>query len=332
LDGQKKEETLDEGKGLGINIIRGMEDDLQLPPYSKAEESKALWKPLAEQLRQRMKARGWEDRLVLGLASDTLPTKQVVQLFQEIFPGVRWMVVAHGPGGDLCGIPFALREVVFAAHFITYPEAKTRLGWKINKFQFPAKGGEWISQTKAEFPRRILDCSPLLAYRLLPEQEIMGDQRGFGWFGADFWPVLKQAGGGFHRIGSVLDRYPLTIWGSLGIQNGTPAVLGAGKDGAVSTARLEMMREGLQECEARIFLEETLLDEGKKGKLGEALAGRCQAALNERTLDIERGINGGQTVEQEQQLGLRWYLASGWRERSNELYALAAEVAQKMGH
>ena len=304
-----------------LNPATGEVADLQLPLYTKTEESKALWKPLAEQLRLRMKARGWEDRMVLALASDANPSREVVQFFQEILPGARWMVATHDNKVALHGIPYALREVVYALKFTTYPEVKTRLGWKNSKFRYPAKGGEWFSQTTVQFPRNMHEWAPLTTWRLLVEWNIMGSQRGFGRFGADFWPALKNKRG--QRVGVVSSRYPDRVWPTLGIEFGTPAVLGAGKDGALSTARLEMIREGVQECEARIFLEEALLDDGRKAKLGEALAGRCRAALNERTLAIERGCGGAQ-------IGCRWYLASGWRQRSGELYALAAEVAAKL--
>ena len=48
----------------------------------------------------------------------------------------------------------------------------------------------------------------------------------------------------------------------------------------MSTARLEALKEGLQVCEARIFLEDALLDDARKATLGADLAKRCQDALD----------------------------------------------------
>jgi len=118
--------------------------------------------------------------------------------------------------------------------------------------------------------------------------------------------------------------------------------LAPGPDGAVATARLEMMREGIQECEARIFIEEALLDEGNRGKLAEALARRCREVLDARSIAIMQGLSShahcGFTKPQQYewwsqpgQVGWRWYLASGWQQRSDGLFALAADVAKALG-
>ena len=50
------------------------------------------------------------------------------------------------------------------------------------------------------------------------------------------------------------------------------ALLAPGKAGAVPTARFEVLREGLQECEARIAIDKALVSADKRIKLGPALA------------------------------------------------------------
>ena len=81
--------------------------------------------------------------------------------------------------------------------------------------------------------------SPALV-RLLGEINLVGDQRGFGRIGADFWPVLD----GPPRT-SLIGRYPDSSW--LNLDRMTRYVLLPGPDGPVSSARFEMIREGIQE-------------------------------------------------------------------------------------
>ena len=181
-----------------------------------------------------------------------------------------------------------------------------------------------------------MDSFPPTTFRLMGEINIAGEQRGFGRLGADFWPVLKDKKG--QRRWRVAMRYPKTRWRALTI---TTSILSAGENGPVSSARLEMMREGVQECEARILIEEALLDEASRAKLGDRLVERCRDVLKERTLAIVQAMCGHHTcgfVKREHhgwwgnpgQVGWRWYLISGWRERSGKLYALSAEVAKAL--
>jgi hypothetical protein len=133
---------------------------------------------------------------------------------------------------------------------------------------------------------------------------------------ADLWPVLKGIRG---RLRSISHRYPESGWGACNVRM-TP-FLQPGPRGAISTGRLEMMREGLQECEARIFIEEALLDPGKKAKLGEELVQRCWSLLDRRVEALAHA--GGR-------MGTLVFLGSGRQERSRELFMLAGQVAGKL--
>ena len=115
-------------------------------------------------------------------------------------------------------------------------------------------------------------------------------------------------------------------------------MLAPGRDGAVSTHRFEMIREGLQEAEARIFIERALLEKTITGNL----AKHCQDLLDERqramlrgaaSLILSRGtwrrypVNPHGWWSGTSEAGVHWFIASGWQERSRQLYAAAAEVA-----
>ncbi len=180
-------------------------------------------------------------------------------------------------------------------------------------------------------PRNAWYAFPISCYRLVGEMNITGQQRGFARLGGDFWGVLKSR----RSPRPIAARYPETIWRNLDIRS---CLLAPGEQGAISTHRFEMLREGLQECEARVFIEKAILAE----KIDAALAKRAQAVLDERIPAMRKGVcslgcAGGWTShayidnqwwQTPGSLGSDWYTGSGWQERSQKLYSIAAEIAK----
>jgi len=150
--------------------------------------------------------------------------------------------------------------------------------------------------------------------------------RGVARLGADFWDCLTDSRG--RMRGSVAGRYPGSAWGQLNLNYGCRYFLAPGKDGSVATVRLEMIKEGLQEAEARIFIEKALLDADSRARLGAELTGRARQLLDRRQRAFRRFI----PQEQWGYLPLEpaWYPASGWQEASASLYDLAAALAAKL--
>jgi len=143
--------------------------------------------------------------------------------------------------------------------------------------------------------------SPPLAYRLLPERALVAGARGFGRIGADYWADTYQRG-----------------WTG-GARVGMPvmSILWPGKNGPEGGARFEALREGLQEAEARIALEEAL----ERGLIrSEERAARVRRLLEHRvraTLVVPAGSDAPRISEAN----------SGWQRRSRDLYRAVAEVA-----
>jgi hypothetical protein len=133
---------------------------------------------------------------------------------------------------------------------------------------------------------------------------------------ADFWPVLTDRTGAPTR--SISARFPISNWSQLNLF--MQPYLAAGPQGALSTVRFEQIREGMQECEARIAVEKALLDPIRRARLGDDLARRAQALLDERTRAV---------ICASGELGGLWYPASNWEDRRRRLYDLAAEVEAK---
>jgi hypothetical protein len=181
-----------------------------------------------------------------------------------------------------------------------------------------------------------LDINPLTRWRVVAEQAITGSTRGVGWLGADTWDAVRDKSG--RRLGKVWDRYPASNLTSVNIE---ASALAPSPEGPVATARFEALREGAQDCEARILLEDALTDKAKAGKLGADLAKQCQDLLDARNLAMWRGLSvwqsGPKSSHQAVWWRLRpaisgsvWFIGSGWQERSERIFDLAGEAERKL--
>ena len=328
------------GKGPPVTVLdpaTGKTEKVFLAPYT-TPESKQQWKPLFEGIRTRMKKRGWEKSMVLGLASDMPPDPKTVAFFEEICPGVPWMRHGHGSwrnmrthgAGKADSHKFAYQASVLGRQF-AYQRGSERLnpknerwyGWLPTPQGRHKEGGSVV----VHFPRQFVDSSARCRFRMLGEVNIAGNQRGFGRIGADFWAVLRDRRG--RTRGRIADRYPQNILGHLTIQL---ALLHPGPEGAIPTARYQVMLEGVQECEARIFIEQALLEKRITGQL----ARRCQDLLDERVKALTEQMGDKWGYGDFHWLNARHaypkFINSDWRTRSQKLYSAAAEVDKAIGN
>lgn len=307
------------------------------------EKAKPQWQALVAELKARLKKRGLENAAVLGTAMDCYPAKEVIDFWESVWPEVSWSRYSHIESGTIPGTKKRWGfESGMSLHGIlpdpTNPKAKPAYGWNRpdNNFLFfrlnyVRKWIPWISL-------------PWDTSRLLGEMVTQGPKRGFGRMGLDFWPVIKNAKG--EPAANLVARYPKSSW--LQLDAMIKCWVPPGPDGAMATGKLEMMREGLQENEARIFIESKLLDEAAKAKLPPALVEKCQKVIADRTkalsVNLERlgdagfrklypyldGYSTGNYDGTEAGIFRQWYMESGWQERSRALYDLAAEVEKAL--
>jgi len=188
-------------------------------------------------------------------------------------------------------------------------------GWneELQVTVFPRFGGtSWVI-----YPPLWWDA-PLGVHRELAEACLGGNQRGFGRVGADFWPVV---GGKL-----LLNRYPESNLAQLSVYTSTASVFHPGPEGALPTVRSENLREVVQECVAKIYIEKALVDKALRAKLGEPAAGRLEELLKERIRNFRRAQADGAEAK-----GWEWFAAeSGWQDRSGQLFAAAADVTAKL--
>jgi hypothetical protein len=301
-----------QGKGPEVTLLAatGKTEKLMLPQFSD-QSAPALWSPLIRQLPQVLAKHGLENALFFGMANDAAPPSVVVELVNRNVPGAKWVIQAHSfYGGKDKKANFQYASFV----------------WGVNGFCTGEKGWE-KPFLLTQFLRNMDDHFPITTYRLAPEVNITGGQRGLGRMGLDYWRAVKDAKG--RRAGQVWERYPKANWRNLNI---TDSLLAPGREGPVATARFEMLREGVQECEARIFIQ-TALD---AGKVSGATADECRKVLAERDAFLKKvaiTTENRRPWFNEMNPSDEAYLAyaTGWQDQSEKLYKAAAEVSRKLG-
>ena len=271
-------------------------------PGHDPQVRQAAWRALATALHDHMKQRGLEDAMHWGYAWDTEGDPQLKPLLRACVPDVPWTYGAHsrggGSGGRMYGSSLAYYKSVVEIYGLA-PGLTSRYGWK-------------RPNPRLLNPRCLSSChtteghSPPFNYRLLLDRALVAGYNGIGRIGGDYWADSYYDGcrvGAYHMAGFSILK---TLW--------------PGPDGAEPSARFEAILEGMQEAEARIFMEQAV----QRNLLPEDVAGRVTDVLNRHnreTLYIPVHASANLLTEG----------AMGWRERSRRLYRSAAEVAGIVG-
>jgi Glycoside hydrolase 123, catalytic domain len=319
------------GKGPMVTMLdpkTGRTWNEHLTPYEDPA-SDALWRPLVTALSKRLEARGLAKTMMFGMMNDIRPTKAEVSRFNDMRPGTPWVCHSHGTprhGRLYQGVvPMGYSATVWSTSFASGEPEKPMYGWKREHLVVDYERSRSISSLMQTTWRHIV------------EWNITGGQRGSGRIGADFWPVMKDKRG--RLAGYVWSRYVQSSWRNLDLHGYT---LCPGPDGPVPTTRFEALREGMQECEARIAIERVLSDPEQVKRLGDDLEARCRKLLADRTRAMFRSLSMLQMSHTRQHYptcwrtstglaGYRWYLQSLWQDRNLALYTLAGEVERKLG-
>jgi len=311
----------------------------QLAPFGDAG-SEETWRPVMDGVRERARKLGIPDeRIYVGCAHDRRPGEKTVAFFQKIAPYARWDVFTHGRADD---------EAAWIERnqrgFLHDHEVDGRIvmdnGMELGYYEYPeapagpmgsaeALVGGWnMPFRKYVLPRDFLYLySPLKQWRNFPEGTTVTARKGweghnasaagFTRLGVDYWPVVGDPG-----------RRPLlnvySSWSNMYRSTGM-AFTAPGPDGPLGTARFEMLREGMQELEARIAIERALL----AGAVGGALADECRALLKRR-IEVRwkngrfMGGHGGLYRSQEDR---HWGVEPDWQDSAILLFHLAGRVA-----
>jgi hypothetical protein len=257
-----------------------------LPHYKKT------WQTFATALYQHMRSKGLHESMYWGYGWDALADRDLPITLAKVTPDVKWASGGHRP---CSGHYFTANSRIYDISLT----AQSARGWRRKDIELynPRGGGSLIALSGPTLP---------FNYRLLPDRCIVVGLNGFSRMGADYWANVFLQGlraEGFLRPGMALS-----------------SVLYPGDRGAESCARFEALLEGIQEAEARIFLEQALT----RKALPEKLAGKVQRVLTEHhrgTLVVPSGSDYPRITE----------TMVDWQARSRRLFGAAAEAAAAVG-
>lgn len=292
-------------------------ESMEFPAY-KTPEAVGFWKPVMDQIRKRVEARGWWDVTVIGHTGDFTPTAKEVDCFKTIWPDGRWIFSAHMAttelqGSDKSKMPVVVGERVWTVGRLYNPDIPD----PVYGLTYPQRWKKTPGAIELAFPRTGQGCMKLLGddgrlalWRLSSEAAIQGNLHGYGRVGLDFWPLPGR-------------RH--TRWDSLagssnqGMAHSTLAIIGVGRTGPAATERYEMCREGVQIREAILFVQRALV----AGKADAALLARAKALLDERARNYLRTLP-------EQNSAQAWlaFEGGGWQERDGRLFEICTELAR----
>lgn len=301
--------------GRGISVRNATTGELKVKiinehMHSIEKLNADLWGPLLPKVKERLMERGiGESAIMLGLKGDAAHPPQETETFNRIRGDMKWAACVH---------------VVNRNSGKDYGCAMVALG------NTPAKefGARDLPFICANYPRggitiNTRSWAPMGCHRVMMEYMMTKGWSGVGPLGTEFWPVLpvekpaRLVEGRFGRLGIA----------RMDMEYGVPAYLAPGPEGPIPTARYEMMREGMQECQARILIEDALAADDSRRKLGGETVARCRAVIEERDACIRVAIVGDAFSNGD---GWRWYAASGIEDRMGSLYEIAEEVRAKL--
>ena len=273
------------------NEATGKMETLDLTPKSPRYQS--AWKALSTTIYNRMKSKGLDRSLHWGYAWDSEADPSLPALLAQFTPGVPWASGTHGHAG---GKHYRAKSFIYK---LANLQVRSAMGWKRDDILLinPRPGGNIIGMNGHTNP---------FSFRITSCRAIVSGVSGTGRLGADdfanvFFRGVKSSG--FLRPGMPVS-----------------AMLWPGKNGAEPSARFEALIEGLQEAEARIFLEQVL----DRKFLPAPLAAKARTALFEHN-------RGTFYISSLNDYPLYSEHTSDWQNRSARLFAVAAEAAKVVG-
>jgi hypothetical protein len=295
-----------------VDPATGKTEEFEPPPLRLGvtrPETVAFWKPVFDEVRARTDKRGWSDVVAPNWHQYCGgPDTNTVSMVQQLWPGMKWADNDHGRRTGFAGLKKEDWTPVIVQSTVWNEPAMRLRGYKGWKPAPPAYCGHARGRTR--------EWSLLWELRVFIEETILKGEHGVDPMGGDLWMIQDERG-----------RWVGGAWAAaaLGPGNCTRALFAPGPDGPIATERYEAMREGVQICEATLFIQRGI----EAGKLDAALAERANKILDARgKLRIDswvlRDKSGAMRFDEPN-------ASAGALESENELYAVAAEVAKALG-
>ncbi|MHC4914478.1 MAG: glycoside hydrolase domain-containing protein [Planctomycetota bacterium] len=313
------------GKVTTLDPATGKRGQLDEPPLG-GRENVEFWRPVLTELRKRIEKRGWWKVTAVGDARYAGNCDApCVDTIHAVWPDAVWAATQHGTTRTFTGTD---RKKVRMR--VAYGETVWATGKLEPYFQWVAGGApaKKIVNLKpvttgvecAYIRNKHHDNDPIWLHRALAEETVMRGHQGVGPLGGNLWPLEQKDARGRVRYSNVAGNC------HLGPGTSTKALVAPGPEGAVASERYEAFREGVQIGEAMLFLTRALAG----GRLDAGLAKKVRETLAERARKWKEAGGGTSRAGSPN----RWdvpKLAEGAADRDRRLFAVAAEVAAKVG-
>jgi len=245
----------DEAKGKHETLTLGWKQDAfnRLP----------VWRQFGAAVLRHMQGKGLEQSVYWGHGGDHESDPALMGLFWELFPNHYWAASGHTYHGGAGGGGHS-RNVVryFADVYGAASPVESKKGWKgayIGGGPSVVVGTQYAASSIGKAQRLIRNETYLYVH--IPRDELRGAAQPIRWRGIPSVSLHRGYCGlghigfdGYHHI--YLDGYIGGDWAFPGRPH--HMVTWPGPDGAEPSARYEALLEGIQEGEARIFLEQTV--------------------------------------------------------------------------
>ena len=327
------------GSGMDVSLLdpaTGKITRMPQPPPG-TDQSYAFWKPVFDEILKKVKARGWLEETTLGYNQKAgVPSPALVAVAHRLWPEGQWSYTSHRAAegmrffGPFEGASTGDGPDAKAAHRHgqAYEAALGRVSVDTsNVIVMNVRHGDTVHNDPTgklpplwmlDKPRRNTFCttvrnilddnSPPREIRRLVELYAMN--RGFDGvceFGVDLFPLKRPLGG--YRVPAAGRAI---FWAS---QWSTLSLLYPSSDGPVATERFEMFREGLELCEAVIFVRHAM----EKKMLSADLQKRAESYLAHRNGERDRIFEKG------------WFMPRyAQADEDAKLLDLAGEVAREI--
>ena len=279
-----------EGNPAEVQVLDEASGQVQTLNLSKSTDPvyQAAWRQFGAQLYAHMQAKGMAQSMHWGYGWDDLADRNLVMTLASVTPNVPWAAGGHRPPQ---GHYFRANSRIYG---INLTEASQQ-GWRDPNVHVynPRGGGSLICIHGPTLP---------INYRIISDRAICVGLNGVGRMGADYWAGIYLKG--VRQEGFLRPGMPVA------------SVLWPGQKGAESSARFEALLEGVQDAEARIFLEQLLTAKA----LPEDVAAQARQTLfdhHQETLYISSIMETPQILE----------TVRGWQQRSERLFQAAAAAA-----
>ena len=314
-----------------------------LPPKWGTPQALEFWKPALETMRQILAKRGLENSMLFGYLADGIGplapgnTSGLANHFADLrtlSPQTKWLASSHLPpnswraGSSLRGPDFlgGLSWMWGPILSVSWMDESDTAWWR------PSYGWRdravpliMLAGSRSRSPTLYNDhCPNVTRWRVAPEAVLLSKRgtdgytyQGFGPWGADFWGNECVAYDSYHNV--ALSETPVR-W-----------MVGPGEAGPVPTCRTRMLQEGLQEAEVRILVQNAILDDATRAKLGPDMARRCREACDDRTraftyMSYFRYSDSPEAMPRQRLIPD----VAAWEEAAVNLYHLADEVAKSL--